>query len=540
MFAPLLLAILGSAQAGPAFSPLSSGMFQESVRAVETSLEAHDYVKAKALLEMLPKRQVSVIWNDKKVPEANRAEFREAFDKAVSAWPGLKVVTNVRSGDVIEIGAEPKLAVDSRSGIPANVVTFFSNTPVGNSNKIGSFEPRLDARIALQRGRDGRAATAKDITNDVRFIIGSYLGLARHNLPAFTMFPDSETDDIRLVGRPEVRAVNGNLELADLLRKAVTAKTPVGITGVPKATIGPSSFEGKATQGEQIDLPIEVKNTGTGTVVMDVQGDCGCIVPESAPPVPAGKTGAISVRLDTSEYGKPIERNVVVYTNDPEAPTVIIPVRVNIIPRYRFIAPEGTTFTIDEGGRSMDLYLVFPDNQDMKASHVRLIGIEGAKATFEPWKGSLADAERSEEPRDRHGYKIHLVIPSKLPTARSLLNVNVLTDTPGFTSLYQDIYAQKGIVAFPGELFFGELATTAKTATILLNRPGKPFKITSLQASANYFAATVEPSGKPDEYKVVLKYNGKGKSGDVQDKLTINTDDPKQPTITVPITGSIR
>lgn len=334
--------------------------------------------------------------------------------------------------------------------------------------------------------------------------------------------------------------MNGNLDLADLLRKAVAAKTPVGISGVPRATIGPSSFKGNATQGEQVDLPIEVKSIGTGTVVMDVQGDCGCIVPESAPPVPAGKTGSISVRLDTSEYGKPIERNVIVYTNDPDAPTVMIPVRVDIVPRYRFIAPEGTTFTIDEGGRSTDLYLVFPDNQDMKATHVRLIGIEGAKATFEPWKGSLADAERGEEPRERHGYKIHVSIPAKLPTARSLLSVNVVTDSPGFTSLYQDIYAQKGIVAFPGELFFGELSNSAKTATILLNRPGKPFQITSLLASADYFTATAEPSGKPDEYKIVLKYNGKGKSGDLQDKLTIKTDDPKQPTITVPITGSVR
>lgn len=530
MIAPLLIAISGLAKLGPAFAPLSSAEFQRQVLSVEESLEKGDFEAAKNDAALLPKRDVAVVWDDRKVPVEFRAEFRDSLETGLQSWGFLNAKPKASAGD-IRIAFDAQLAPTPETGAPANVVTFFSDAPG---------EPRLTAIIGLKRGKDGRPATQRDIANDVRFVIGRYMGVTPHSLPAFSMFPNATEDATRPIGKPESRAAILNLQLSDTLRKAAIDKASVGISGTPKIEVDTTAFEGQAVQGEQVDLPIGVTNKGSGTVQIDAEGDCGCIVAEAAPPVEPGKTGSIKMRFETREYVGTVDRKVIVYTNDPEHPTVVIPVTIGIAARYRFLSPAGDTLFVEDKGRTADVYLTFPPEGAMAIKHLRVSGLEGAKATFTPWKGVLPDPDLKEGPKERNGFHIRLTLPGKLPTPRTQVSLAVVTDTPGFSILYKDLWAQKGIVAFPSELYLGELAKEKKSATILINRPEKPFAIKSVKATVPYLSAKFESTGKPNEYKILVSYEGTGPASVLNELVTVFTDDPKQPKIQIPVTGMIR
>lgn len=526
----MLALLIAAATTGPAFPPLTSSDFQDTVRLVEESMEKGDFAEASKLAELLPKRQIALSCDLSKVPEAERQAMSEAVDKACQAWGFIRVTRQAEGGD-IHLSFDSDLAVDPETDAPANVATFFSNSPG---------HPRLKAVIGMKRGKDGRAMTAKDVQNDTQFAIGSYVGLVHYSLPGWMMFGGAATDDLRQMNKAEYRSIVKVLSLCDALRTSIANKQKVGLSGKPQISIAPGGFDGETTQGEVVDLPVEVENHGTGIATMDAQGDCGCIVPESAPEVKPNAKGIISLRLETSEYSLPIERKVTVFTNDPEHAVTEIPVKMNILPRYRFIGPAGSMIMADETPKDVDLYLVFPDGQDMTVGKFNVQGVQGATVTSAPWKGSLADAERKEPARPRHGYRLRLHIPGHLPNGRLTGGISTMTNSVNFPALYYNFYVQRGILSAPRDLFLGEVGKTPKSASVMLLRPGKPFVVRNVKSSVPFLVAKAESTAKPGEIKISVDYTGAAPVGEISEVLTVETDDPKQPVIKIPVSGSVR
>lgn len=526
----MLALLIAAAATGPAFPPLTSSDFQDTVRLVETSMEKGDFGEASKLADLLPKRQLVVSCDLSKVPKEDQAAISAAVDRACRGWGFVRAQRQAQGGDV-HLSFDADLAVDPDTDAPANVVTFFSNAPG---------QPRLKAVIGMKRGKTGRAMTPNDVQNDTQYAIGTYLGLVHHSLTALVMFNGSSTDDLRQISKAEYRSVTRVLSLCDLLRSSIEKKQSVGISGKPSVTLSPNGFEGETTQGEIVDLPVEVENHGTGVAMMDAQGDCGCIVPESAPLVKPNEKGTISLRLETVEYSLPLERKVTVFTNDPDHAVTEIPVKINVHPRYRFINPIGPMVLVDEKAKDFDMYLVFPDGQDMKVGPFTVQGIPGATVTSEAWQGSIADEERKEPAQTRHGFHVRVHLPANLPNGRLTGGVSTMTNSLNFSNLYYNFYVQRGILAAPHDLFLGEVGKTPKTATILLLRPGKPFAIRNVKTSAPFLVASAEPGAKPGEMKVNVNYTGAAASGEISEMLTVETDDPKQPVIKIPVTGSVR
>lgn len=540
MLLPVLLAVapIAAPVTAPTFPPLSASEFQTQVGEVLKALEKGDFAAAKSLTAALPKLEPTLVWDDRKVAAATRPAFAAACTQAILAWrdavPSIKPKVSP-SGTAAAIAAdikvsfEPTLAADPNTNAPAGIFLLASDRA-----------PRFTAAYGLQRGEPLETSQPVDIYNDVLMTIGRYYGIAPNVAPGGALSPAIpgavNRHGLSVVERTAIRQ---NVLILDFIQKAIENKTPVKFQQ-SSAEIGPGSFEGEALQGEMLDLEVEIANHGNGPLAYRLEGDCGCMVATPPGSVPAQGKVSVKVNLDTKEFTTVTTRNVRVYTNDPKEPVRVIPVSLNVKPRYRFLVPGGEARNIAETGTDIDVYLVMPEGGEFNVRAARLAGVDG-KVTFEKWEGMLPDPARGEPETKRKGYRFKLQVPKTLPSGRAMLGLSVATDSLDFPAINHMLTLQKGAVATPEELFFGDLAKLKKSATILVTRPGSaPLKILSATTDARSLKAVVLPGRNDTEAKIRVEYDGTAPSGDLSATITLKLDDPKQPELLIPITATVR
>lgn len=537
MFLPVLLAVapLAHKPAAPLIAPILPPMaapeFQAKVGAIQKALEKSDFATAQVLVAELPKTQFTLQWDDRKVDAPIRKLFAGARDAAVIAWrdavPSIKSTIAATGGD-LKISFEPTLADDPETGTPAGIYVFASDKA-----------PRISAAIALQRGNPLETSQAVDIYNDVLNAIGRYYGLAKNVAPGSALsaaIPGAvNRHGLAYVERT---AIKQNILISDFLRKAVADKTPVKFQHAI-GEVGPDRFQGEALQGDTIDFDIEIVNKGTGPLAYRVEGDCGCIVASPPGTIPAQSKMDVHVNLDTKEFTTITTRNIRVYTNDPTEPVRVIPVSLDVKPRFRFLTPGGNARNIAENGTTFDVFLAIPEGGEFSVRAARLSGIDG-KVAFEKWEGTLPDPDRGEGPVKRKGYKFRLQVPPNLPSGRAMVGLNVVTDSLEFPTLSHTITVQKGAVATPEELFLGDLGKLKKSATFLVTKPGAALKIVSVSIDAKSLKATVLPGRNENEAKIRVEYDGTAPAGELSATVTLKLADPKQPELLVPILATVR
>jgi hypothetical protein len=505
--------------------------FQAQVAAIQKALEKSDFATAQTLVAELPKVQFNLQWDDRKVPNAEiRRLFGTAREAAIIAWrdavPTLKP-TLAPTGQM-KVSFEPTLASDPDTGAPAGMVVFTADK-----------SPRVSAAIALQRGNPLETTQPIDVYNNTLNAIGRYFGLAKNLAPNSALSTSVPGAPNRHgISHVERTAIKQNLLISDFLRKAVVDKTPVKFQQA-SAQIGPDRFEGEALQGDTLEFAVEIKNQGNGPLTYRVEGDCGCMVVTPPGSIPAQGKLEVNVTLDTKEFTTETTRNLRIYTNDPVEPVRVVPVTLNVKPRFRFLAPGGHSRNIAETGSTFDVFLAMPEGGEFNVRAARLSGLEG-KVTYEKWEGTLPDPDRGEGPAKRKGYKFRLQVPSTLPSGRAMVGLNIVTDSLEFPTLSYTATVQKGAVATPEELFLGDIGKLKKSATFLVTKPGSVLKVLSATIDARTLKATILPGRNESEVKIRVDYDGTAPAGELSATVTLKLDDPKQPQLLVPILANVR
>jgi hypothetical protein len=287
-----------------------------------------------------------------------------------------------------------------------------------------------------------------------------------------------------------------------------------------------------------MDISLQLTNRGTGPLSYRVEGDCGCMV--SSPPgeVAPNATSLIKVSLDTKDFLTRASKVLRVYTNDPKAPVQQVPVELDVTPRYRFLIPGGNAVNLEEG-REFDIFLAVAPENPMKIRAVRLNGLEG-KVEYQEWTGVMADPELGGPEKERKGYKLHVSLSDAVPPGRSLVGLDVATDSAQFPILSHTLSVQKGILVTPEELFMGELTKRPKRATLTMSRPGKPLVVEAASIDARTLRVTTEAGRTPSEVKVHVDYDGTAPSGDLFATITLRLKDENQSVIKIPVTATVR
>ena len=508
---------------GPAVPPGSSTEFQSTVLAVETALQQHQWSRASALLSQLPKPNPVVLWDDSKVPVDRRSAFSDERDLAIQAWRGhILVAKFVKSGPAdLKITFEPVLASSAETGIPLGSTYFRHNST-----------PQFESVIGLKRGRPMVPISIQDVHNEVAYAFAMYAGLAPSPLFGTVSGRTDLSTSIRTGATgPELGLVEKLRTVIAALQIAVNKKTPL-TPAQPDIQIDPrEASAGSLIQGEIATYTLQITNRGNSPLSFRFQPECGCILPPSPAEIGPGEVALIHPRIDTTEYFRFLTKKLFIISNDPDHPILAVPLSVNVVPRFRFIAPSGSRVVIPDGGKDIDVYLSLPTGSKLQVTGLQFDGIPGS-AVYESWDGDLADLEMGQPKSPRHGYHFTVSLGDALPPGRSSGTLVIRTNDRIFPNLRYNIYAQKGIIALPDELFWGDLPTQPKHAEFLVTRPGLPFKLKNVKVDSPYLKVTL-PTNSSDELRVSVDYNGKAPSGDFRAVIRLFSDDIKQPEIDV-------
>lgn len=540
MLSPLaLLVALSQAQVAaqpkelPVIPAGADRAFQATVQKTVDAIKTKDWAGAALLADRLPKPTVRVQIDWAGVPASRQGPFKKAIEDALALWklarPEAKYELAERGE--IKIGFADILPVDEATRLPKGLVSFVSDDPK---------DPRVEGVVALHRLNDKTTTDEVQVQNETMFLVGLYFGLGQIAPSQSAMGrTDNISNAFHPASTPEKLAARDNLAIAAFLRQAIEKRTEV-TAGRAQTRVSPVTVDfGEVTQGQFAFGVFEVTNLGNGPSALRVTPDCSCFHVVAKDLLAPNENVRVTFQSDTTMFPGPFHKQLFVTTSDPDRPFVTVDVRGYVRPAYRFLRNKGRglVFLEDDGGKAT-YYLALDKDVKLNIKRVSVQGIS-AFATIEPWSGRLPDPEINGPEADRQGYKIEILINPETIRGRMVGTLVVETDDKVWHHLFHSFQVQKGIAADPGQLYLGLIDNAPRRFTVLLTRPGRPFKITG--ASVDNPHLKVWPEVLTDgDWRVVVEFDGKAISGSLGGTVKIKTDDPGQPVVEVPVAAEVK
>lgn len=518
---------------GPVVGPLlpagSTQEFQATAIQVQRQLSAGDFASAATTAKLLPASTVSFHVDWASFPNLTKVSAKAAFSQALEhcrgRFPAMKFIES-KTAPNIAFSFSKDLGRDPDTGQPRIAAILTSNT---------AGKPRIESVLRLARA-DQSPLDATALYNEVLFATATYLGVAEETQvqSATQRIPGQNQVRHQFLG-PGLSIARRNLVIAAELRKYVAEKVKV-IPAIASLVIEPTKVNlGDVVQGTIVPGSVAVTNNGNTDLQIRIVPDCGCFKFDYANTIPPGKTQIARFTADSTAFAGKFRKKLTFVTNDPERPSVVVPVEMNIDPVYRFLRPNGAPVEIvPDAGLVQEVFLAFGEKSRFKIKSIQVNGAT-AQASFEEWKGSLPDPELAESSRPREGYKVQLLVSPSV-TGRMPLSLIVETDYPQFETLVYTFQVQRGIVALPQSLYFGEIVSPAQVP-FTVSRPGKPFRIKRISSDNKSVTLGAIPTASQAEFKLIARLNPGLSPGRISAVLTVETDDPRQPLIYVPVTA---
>ncbi|MBL8048800.1 MAG: DUF1573 domain-containing protein [Chthonomonas sp.] len=523
-------------QVSPTLGPLlpvgSHAEFQRAAIQTQRQLSAGDFAGAAKTVALLPSPSITLAVDWKNLPADTRPAGQKALADALKhcgeRFPEVKFRTVAAKPNILitfstDLGRDP----DSRE--PKIVAQLFG---------MDATQPRLETVLRTTRS-DKSPLDGISIYNEVLFAVGTYLGVAEESQVQGATSRASGFNQIRHQFFGPGRSVaNRNLVVASQLRGYVAKRTRV-IPAVPELAIEPKVQQlGNTIQGTIVPGSITVTNNGNVDLQINIVPDCGCFKFSYNNTIKPGQTEIARFTADSTAFAGKFRKKLLLVTNDPERPAVTVPVEMDIEPVYRFLRPNGAPVElVPDNGLVQDVFLAFGKGSQFKIKSVEVAGAT-AQVSDQEWRGSMADPEIGEPIREREGYRLTLLISPSIPTGRAPLSLIVETDHPTFGTLTYTFQVQKGIVALPQAVFFGEVSLP-RTMPFTVSRPGKPFRIKSISSDNKAVTVPAAPTSAATEFALSAKIVPGKTPGTVNGVITVVTDDPKQPKILVPYTAFV-
>lgn len=520
--------------APPALPSGCNSEYQDAVFAVESKLELRDFEGAKRLLWMLPQNAMTIDWDDSKLPEGIRPQMRSALDAAIKDWkryvPGFSAEVRHAPGG-LKIDFESVLSASQTSNLPSGLALLFSQAPG---------DARLEAVIGMRRGSPLEPTTRTEVLNEIHCALGSYLGLATSPLFGTYMGRSDVPTAFELLMFPrEIFEARAALAVADQLRQAVADKKQM-MAGRADMLRDPAKLElPEAIQGDPADFSIQLSNRGNAPLSYRLTPDCSCFALSPPGELAPGTNILLRGRMNTTEYSGDVRKTLLLATSDPSHPMTEIPLTIHIRPRYEMIAPTGIYAVASDAALTYELYLCVSPDSKIVPTGVTMDGSDGT-VEYVPWSGDLADADRNEPVQRRKGFKFTIQLDKKHRPGRVPVTLSIQTNNDMFKTIYYSFYVQKGIVALPDRVFFGEMGGQPMEAKFLLSRPQTGFNVTKIESDNPCVTVTQRATRGTWEHEFLVKYNGKAVHGAFNALIHITTSDPKQPVITVSVDGIVQ
>ncbi len=508
---------------------------------IYTAMEAGDFALARQISARLPRKKLTVQYDDSGLAAEYRPKYRKAVEAGLDAWRRVLPELELSFGpsrDIL-INYTETLPADEGTGVPQGAAFFLSRDPS---------EPQVEAVLAHYRLSPPQPSESEMITGETAHAIGRALGLARSARPGGAMGRSDLNARVRVqVLSQEWQTVRRLIALSDQLRAAAAeGKVLVAPRPIMRSDTMEVQFDPQM-QGAMVPFSFQLSNPGNAPLSVVISPDCGCFTlgegqAQRGIEIAPGQTSLIQGQIDTTNFPGPFRKAIYLYSNDPDAPLRRIPFTSFVRPAVRFIHAKPQDVTVLSGpNEEVEIFMAIDPEAKLTVTKIEALGA-GLSVKYEPWRGRIADPTLGEsEPLERAGYRIRLNTGSMLPAGRSPIGLNVTTTSAAFRIIPYTFYVQQGIAPSPVAVVFGAIPSGLPAqGWVILTRPGQPFKVTSVRTDTEYFEAKLGPSNERGDIRIDVRYKGGAPAGAVRGSVIASTDDPKQPEVRIPIQAVIQ
>ncbi|MBS1717704.1 MAG: DUF1573 domain-containing protein [Armatimonadetes bacterium] len=517
----LILLHQASMGEAPMVAPGANRAFQEIVLQIEELLEKKDFEGAEKLTKWLPNQEIKFKIDETNLPPSLKLSIKEQVPKLTREWliNGLELTAK-------EDAANPDIIIRFQDTLPPDPDT---KQKVGMAYFFNESTPRLEAIIATKRSNG--PLNKLTLENEVQRAIGLYLGVENEanarDLSGMRVQEPNSPGQYKPSNQERFTAMSNyavGQKLIELIKNRVSV-TPAR----PEIYIDPPSldFEGVA-QGDRIQFSYLVTNRGNAPLSFTVKPDCGCVITSTGEVVKPGGSTLVKASFDSSLYSGRVRKQIAIFSNDPVQNLKTVTVSFMIEPVYTLLN-ERKVRLMTESGADGEVTVVVNPKKKFKIDSAFLTSLDGFVG-FAEWKEN-----------GQIGYKLRVhVNPGALPPF-VYANVVIHTDNVKLPEISLAIPIQTGILAQPAVATFGEVSNQESAqARVVLSRPGKPFKILSCDTDVAGLHLQSSDKKVSESHTVTLEIPKGFAKGAIIGSLLVKTNDPKQPTIVVPISGEVR
>ena len=262
--------------------------------------------------------------------------------------------------------------------------------------------------------------------------------------------------------------------------------------------------------------------------------------------IPPGGVGKVTASLDTSHYKGVITKSIRVTTGDPATPPVSLLLKAEIVTVID-VSPSDTPLLRATVGEPQPTEITVSATDGKVFDVLAVQADPSVEVTVRPDPATPAAGRKG---RRAHGqpvaagssrYRVTITPTQKAPLGQTFANVVLTTNRPkAETVRIRPVL----LVVGPVQVVPSQLAVRpGPEAPVLHARITKPggdrLEILGVESSDPEFAASTTPITEGHDYDLTVRYTGKAGRGPVSSSITVRTNEPRQGTIVIPLTGQL-
>ncbi len=299
---------------------------------------------------------------------------------------------------------------------------------------------------------------------------------------------------------------------------------------------------GKVAQGEVLNVDFALVNEGDEVLeIKAVRPTCGCTVADFDRAIAPGKTGYIKAKLETREFNGPIQKSILVMTNDPREPTVTLVIKTTVHPYVEVLPRALVRFNAVQHEPMEQKITVVADEED---TNFQVAGVKSSEpfliTTVRPLsKDELLAGKSSKQ------YEITISMKENPPVGPVNAELEIQTNHPKAKEVPVKVF---GVVrallhVTPSQIQFGSVDAKKEPGRNLIvvnNRTGGvAVNLTGASVNDAAFVADVVTIETGRRYQVTVTVKSNASPGPRDAVLTLKTTDPEFPTVEVPVRANI-
>lgn len=297
----------------------------------------------------------------------------------------------------------------------------------------------------------------------------------------------------------------------------------------PQAALSTTESDlGEVLKGRAGHFEFLVRNTGDAPLEIAVKPTCGCTVAKCDRMIAPGAQGIIAVVLDTTGMSGRVRKLLNVTTNDPGKPSVPLTLAATVVEPVDINRASLRPLQLSADGSTSVTIPVRIDSSEPTRITGATCDQPYAEAVVEPLPPTSSGARR---------YQVRVTVGCEAPLGRTTVGVVLSTDSPTQPMVPVMLTCEKGIVVGAREIYFGiirESTPLPVVRNVMITRSGARFEITKVTSDDPLVEVEAVPHTRGG-YRLVARYRGGAAAGLGRSVIRIETDDPLQPVLEVPL-----